>query len=76
VAISEGLRVLNYLDELPRDEVPDENIWHHSTRLTEWFEAVKQRRETGQKPIDEVEDAPMAQNALTLDYLNGDSDGD
>jgi len=47
------------------DEVPPERIWHHSERLKEWFAAVKQRQETGQKPIDsEPDDAPMMQNQV------------
>lgn len=56
--------------ELPEDEVPDENIWHHSRRLEEWFEAVKQRREHGMQPI-EADDAEMATNEYARQFLGG-----
>lgn len=65
MAISAALQVLHWLDELGPDEVPPERIWHHPPRLEEWFAAVKQRRETGHKPIEsEPEDAPMMQNEV------------
>lgn len=54
--------------ELPENEVPDENIWHHSTRLEEWFEAIKQRRETGHQPI-EADDADMTGNELARSLI-------
>lgn len=58
--------------ELPEDEVPDESIWHDPERLEEWFEAVKQRRESGLSPVDDrVEDAEMTGNELTSEYLGG-----
>lgn len=55
--------------ELPDNEVPDENIWHHASRLEEWFEAIKQRRESGLQPIDEVEDADMTGNEFARDLI-------
>jgi len=64
VAITAALQVLGYF-ELPDDEVPDENIWHHASRLEGWFEAIKQRRESGLQPIDQAEDAEMTGNELT-----------
>lgn len=57
--------MLGYYEAADPDEVPDENIWHHSQRLEEWFEAVKQRRETGMQPVEAVEDADMTSNELT-----------
>ena len=60
--------------ELPESEVPPEKIWHHPERLTEWFDAVKHRRESGHKPIEEPEDAPMMQNEL-LDEMGWNRDG-
>lgn len=72
VAITAALQVLGFF-ELPDDEVPDENIWHHASRLEEWFEAIKQRRESGlQQPIDQVEDADMTGNQLARDLLGED----
>lgn len=54
--------------ELPEDEQPKPSIWHHPERLEEWFAAVKQRRETGQQPI-EAEDADMTGNELTRELM-------
>ena len=68
VAITAALQVLGYF-ELPDDEVPDENIWHHSQRLEEWFEAIKQRRENGLQPVDEVEDADMTGNEFARNLI-------
>lgn len=51
--------------EAPKDEVPDESIWHHSQRLEEWYEAVDQRRKEGLQPIDDGGDDGLAQNDLT-----------
>lgn len=61
--------VLGYF-ELPKDEVPDENIWHHPQRIEEWFEAVEQRRDTGMRPIEEAEDVDMTGNALLRDLTS------
>lgn len=70
MAVSAALQVVGWLDsELAPDEVPPENIWHHPQRLEEWFAAVKQRRETGHKPIEPLEDAEMSDNALVAEFL-------
>lgn len=55
--------------ELPEDEVPDEDIWHHPERLEEWFEAIKQRRESGHQPTDEADDVDMTSNEFTRDLI-------
>ena len=68
VAITAALQVLGYF-ELPENEVPDEDIWHHSKRLEEWFEAIKQRRENGLQPIDEAEDSEMTGNEFARDLI-------
>jgi len=60
--------VLGYF-ELPENEIPDENNWHHSARLEEWFEAIKQRRETGHQPIDEADDVDMTGNELARQMI-------
>lgn len=48
--------------EAPEDEVPPEEIWHHSERLKEWFEAVKQRRENPDMHPVETFDVPVMEN--------------
>lgn len=57
--------------ELPRDEVPDENIWHHSQRLEEWFEAVRHRREHGMEPIAQADEVDMTENELARELRGG-----
>lgn len=48
--------------ELPEDELPPEEMWHHNSRLKEWFEAVKERRKNpDQQPIDSF-DVPVMEN--------------
>lgn len=64
------MTVLSYF-EMVDDERPPQNIWHHQARLEEWFEAVKQRRETGHRPI-EAEDADMTGNQLTRELIGDD----
>jgi hypothetical protein len=54
--------VLGYF-ELPDDERPDELFWHHSERLTEWFEAVSERRKNpDMQPIDDDIQGPSMKN--------------
>lgn len=65
-----ALQVLGYF-ELPAEEIPDEKIWHHPARLEEWFEAIKQRRESGLQPIDEAEDVDMTRNELARELIGG-----
>jgi hypothetical protein len=62
--------------EQPEEDIPPEEIWHHSERLEEWFESVKQRREDGGsgRGHEVIEDAPMTQNDLTAEVI-GESDG-
>ena len=70
VAITAALVVLGYY-EMPEEDQPDENIWHHPQRLEEWFAAVKQRRENGMEPIDQGEDTDMESNALVREMMEG-----
>lgn len=42
-AITKGLTVTSWLQHLPADDVPPENIWHHERALREHFDAVKRR---------------------------------
>lgn len=42
--MSAALDVLGYF-ELPEEDTPPEEYWHYQDRLSEWFEAVKARRE-------------------------------
>jgi hypothetical protein len=53
--------VIGYM-ELPEDELPPEEMWHHTSRLAEWFDAVKERRKNpDQQPIDSF-DVPVMAN--------------
>lgn len=51
--------------ELPEEEVPPQRIWHHEERLSEWFEAVTQKRKdraSGMSFEDIDEGAGMTEN--------------
>ena len=65
--------MLGYL-ELPEDDLPPEEIWHHDERLEEWFLAVKERREQrsqGMEPIPEATDVDMTRNELVKEITGG-----
>lgn len=59
--------------ELPEDDVPPEEIWHHDDRLKEWFDAVKQRREDKMRGYDPVPDSDeeMTSNSAVADLVGG-----
>jgi hypothetical protein len=66
--------VLGYF-ELPDDERPDELIWHHQERLTEWFEAVTERRKNpGMYPVDDIE-GPTMKNEYLEEIMGGGESG-
>ena len=68
-----AMAVLGML-ELPEEDQPPMEIWHHQERLNEWFAAMKQRREDRMKgvemePIDDNDDDPtMTGNSLTEQF--------
>jgi len=64
--------VLGFL-ELPEDEKPPEEIWHHMERLTEWFDAVKERRRNpDMEPIGEYKgDVPLMRNEYLEEVMGG-----
>lgn len=48
--------------EMPEDEIPPEEMWGHYQRLSEWFDAVKERRKNpDQYPIEQF-DTPTTAN--------------
>lgn len=57
--------------ELPEEDQPPEEIWHHGERLDKWFEGVKQRRKNpGMAPIEDLDDEPgMVRNELVDELL-------
>lgn len=62
--------------ELPENEQPPEEIWHHNERLVEWFKAVKQNRENpGMEPIEVVDDDPSMMRNELLAEMMGEVDG-
>lgn len=71
VAVTAALTVLSF-SELPTDEVPPRNIWHHDERMKEWWASVKQRRGVGSsgsggEPVPQATEG-MDQNELTARY--------
>ena len=68
-AITEGLRVLSWYENLPEDEQPPRHVWHSDKRLANWFEDVDRKRKakTGGKhssSYEDADDAPMMVNEL------------
>lgn len=59
------MNVLGFL-ELPEDDVPPELIWHHETRMAEWWEAVKERRRNPDAVP--MMDVPTTSNELAEQY--------
>ena len=59
--------------ELPDDECPPPEIWHHSERMEQWFEQLKERRRNPeQRPIEEFDGDDMIRNELVEELdLNG-----
>lgn len=61
--------------ELPDEERPDENIWHHPQRLQEWFEAVKAKRKDPKGeavPQAEEPEGGWMRNELLAEHLGED----
>lgn len=68
-AVSKGLLFLGFQEELPDDERPPKSIWLDPTKLKEWFEAVKKRRDEkygvdGKKPIEDPKDNAAAKGLI------------
>jgi hypothetical protein len=47
VAIEQGLTVLNWYENLSKDEVPPEHLWEDPEGLDEWWEQVEAKRDDG-----------------------------
>jgi hypothetical protein len=60
--------------ELPDDERPPETMWHHQERISEWFEAVTERRKNPDMQDVEAFDGPTMKNQY-LEELMGDKSG-
>ena len=54
---------------MPEDDVPPEEIWHHPTRLEEWFEAIKARRDAENSGMEQIPEEGMTQNELVADMM-------
>ena len=56
--------------ELPEDEVPAADIWHHPQRMAEWNEARKAKnRAPGSEPVPGVEEKDETRNQLVLELM-------
>lgn len=70
VATSEALAILSWLENLPSDECPPRNIWHHSKRIEEWFADIKRKRENpGKEGHESVPDPGMDENEYAKAFL-------
>ena len=47
VAIEQGLQILNWYENLPKEDVPPEYLWEDAQGLEQWWESVEARREDG-----------------------------
>lgn len=70
-AVQRGLQVASWMEHLPTEDQPPENIWHHSERLKEWFDRIKAGRDSrhSSRPDDEWETVPGSQ---TVDFDHGE----
>ena len=69
MAIEQGLTILGWFENLPKDEIPPEQIWEDSEGLEEWWGSVTAKREdgmptvSGRRDTDDDDDEPvMVQN--------------
>lgn len=56
--------------ELPKEEVPPELIWHHDSRMTEWWQAVEDNRKTPGSASRDVE-VDQTENELAKEFRSG-----
>lgn len=45
LAVSHGLAIINWQENLPKEEIPPEWMWCFDDELEQWFENVKAERE-------------------------------
>lgn len=66
-AISHAMRILNWRENLPDDEMPPEEIWMHEDELEKWFEEVSEKRNSrfGGSSSNDVEVPMMSNEELT-----------
>lgn len=65
-----ALMVISWYENLPKDEVPPRHLWWSEERLDEWFEEVREERESKSRgrhrrsSYQDADDAPMSSNEL------------
>lgn len=70
MAIEQGLTILNWFENLPKDEVPPEYLWEDSEGLEWWWSAVEEKRESGDDAVsrpggdEDDQSSSMADNEL------------
>lgn len=68
-AITKGLTITSWLQHLPADDVPPENLWHHERALKEHFDALKRRyKNPGARQFEAVPD----DEGTTVQFDNSD----
>lgn len=69
MAIDHALAVLNWHENLPKDEVPPQHIWEDPEGLEQWWKRVDEKRTTRSDPgLEEVEDEDMVGNDLAKQF--------
>lgn len=65
VAIEHALTVINWYENLPKEEVPPEHLWADAEGLELWWKRVERNREDGTTGKDYDDDDPgMAENDI------------
>jgi len=67
-AIDLGLLVLNWMQNLPREEMPPEYLWDDVEGLQRWWDHIQYRRETA-SPGDDSSD--LVENELARELKRG-----
>lgn len=65
-AVSKGMQVQGWLENLPPDEMPPQEIWHHNERLEAWFDKLKTDRE--QKYASSGQEFESVPGTETIEY--------
>lgn len=71
VAIEQGLTILNWYENLPKNEVPPEHLWEDAEGLDLWWKAVEAKRADGTSSgvvADDSDDSEMTDNDMGREF--------
>lgn len=75
-AIEHGLTILNWYENLPKNEVPPEHLWEDSEGLDLWWKTVEAKREDGTSSAGSSEDETpeLVDNDLAREFKRMNDD--